>query len=103
MQAARWRRVLGRTDPVMTPYESGLAAALAPEHVPEPEPVSYTHLDVYKRQAPDLAATGALHHNRRVLQTQLVRQRKQVVPEHPHRLMAVSYTHLDVYKRQVPR
>ena len=29
MQAARWRRVLGRTDPVMTPYESGLAAALA--------------------------------------------------------------------------
>ncbi len=37
MQAARWRRVLGRTDPVMTPYESGLAAALAPEHVPEPE------------------------------------------------------------------
>ena len=37
MQAARWRRVLGRTDPVMTPYESGLAAALAPEHVPEPD------------------------------------------------------------------
>ena len=29
MQAARWRRVLGRADPVMTPYESGLAAALA--------------------------------------------------------------------------
>ena len=38
--------------------------------------------------APDLAAAGALHHNRRVLQTQLVRQRKQVVPEHPHGLMA---------------
>ena len=31
MQAARWRRVLGRADPVMTPYESGLAAALSPE------------------------------------------------------------------------
>ena len=33
MQAARWRKVLGRTAPVMTPYESGLAAALAPEQV----------------------------------------------------------------------
>ena len=36
MQAARWRRVLGRTAPVMTPYESSLAAALEPETVPEP-------------------------------------------------------------------
>ncbi len=36
MQAARWRRVLGRTTPVMTPYESSLAAALEPEAVPEP-------------------------------------------------------------------
>ena len=33
MQAARWRKVLGRTAPVMTPYESGLAAALAPERL----------------------------------------------------------------------
>lgn len=36
MQAARWRKVLGRTAPVMTHYESSLAAALAPETVPEP-------------------------------------------------------------------
>ena len=36
MQAARWREVLGRTAPVMTPYESSLAAALEPETVPEP-------------------------------------------------------------------
>ena len=36
MQAARWRKVLGRTAPVMTPYESSLAAALEPETVPEP-------------------------------------------------------------------
>ena len=35
MQATRWRGVLGRTAPVMTPYESSLAAALAPENVPE--------------------------------------------------------------------
>ena len=37
MQAARWREVLGRSAPVMTPYESGLAAALAPETAPLPE------------------------------------------------------------------
>ena len=36
MQAARWRKVLGHTAPVMTPYESSLAAALEPEAVPEP-------------------------------------------------------------------
>ena len=36
MQAARWRKVLGRTVPVMTPYESSLAAALEPENAPEP-------------------------------------------------------------------
>ena len=35
-QAARWRKVLGRTAPVMTPYESSLAAALEPESAPEP-------------------------------------------------------------------
>lgn len=47
MQAARWRRVLGRADPVMTPYESGLAAALAPEHVPEPEQLKAEILSIY--------------------------------------------------------
>lgn len=49
MQAARWRRVLGRTDPVMTPYESGLAAALAPEHVPEPEQLKAEILSIYAK------------------------------------------------------
>jgi len=49
MQAARWRRVLGRADPVMTPYESGLAAALAPEHVPEPEQLKAEILSIYAK------------------------------------------------------
>ena len=49
MQAARWRRVLGRTDPVMTPYESGLAAALAPEHVPEPDQLKAEILSIYAK------------------------------------------------------
>ena len=36
MQAARWRSVLGRNLPVMTPYESGLFRALAPDTAPQP-------------------------------------------------------------------
>ena len=49
-------------------------------------PVSYTHLDVYKRQV--------LLQVRMILDLQLL--------EHIHVLVvrAVSYTHLDVYKRQ---
>ncbi len=47
MQAARWRRVLGH--PMMTPYESGLAAALAPEHVPEPEQLKAEILSIYAK------------------------------------------------------
>ena len=49
MQAARWRRVLGRADPVMTPYESGLAAALAPESAPEPAQLKAEILAVYAK------------------------------------------------------
>ena len=52
-------------------------------------PVSYTHLDVYKRQFQGnsrgilcLACPGASR-------------------DHPEREAPVSYTHLDVYKRQV--
>ncbi len=49
MQAARWRKVLGRTAPVMTPYESGLAAALAPEQAPAPERLKAALLAVYAK------------------------------------------------------
>lgn len=47
MQAARWRRVLGRADPVMTPYESGLAAALSPEKAPAAEQLKAEILSIY--------------------------------------------------------
>ena len=54
------------------------------------DPVSYTHLDVYKRQKLDKAAmlicSKALGHNR-----------ISVVADN---YIPVSYTHLDVYKRQ---
>ena len=66
-----------------------------------PGPVSYTHLDVYKRQLPAVAGhqgAAGLH--------QLPRSagRKESHPQVPGRSPAgepVSYTHLDVYKRQV--
>ena len=51
MQAARWRRVLGRTAPVMTPYESALAAALAPATVPQPDQLKDALLNLYAEQA----------------------------------------------------
>ena len=61
-------------------------------------PVSYTHLDVYKRQAlaTTISGTGGM-----LVLFYLLRRRmrrlglKRIVPD------PVSYTHLDVYKRQV--
>ena len=51
--------------------------------------VSYTHLDVYKRQVVsggEITAQGA---------------KADILPELLTDSSAVSYTHLDVYKRQV--
>ena len=69
-------------------------------------PVSYTHLDVYKRQALYLIGNDG-----RNVQISSVRQvgttKKNLVmvnapsPEESRREIPVSYTHLDVYKRQV--
>ena len=52
-------------------------------------PVSYTHLDVYKRQVHEAAST-------------FYAGEKVRVPEIRVSHIAVSYTHLDVYKRQAP-
>ena len=51
MQATRWRRVQGRADPVLTPYESQLAAALAPETPPKPEELKASVLALYAKFA----------------------------------------------------
>ena len=48
--------------------------------------VSYTHLDVYKRQAQWVAESTSVKHPGR---------------EWVYDGMPVSYTHLDVYKRQI--
>ena len=60
----------------------------------EATPVSYTHLDVYKRQVIVRAGVAIVHKEHRVREVVLfgVFQKDS--------LLAVSYTHLDVYKRQ---
>lgn len=51
MQATRWRRVQGKNGPVLTPYESQLADALAPETPPKPEELKAAVLALYARFA----------------------------------------------------
>ena len=66
-------------------------------------PVSYTHLDVYKRQLLNIQEIkGLLPHRYPML---LVDKVIEIGPEHIVGVKcvtnnAVSYTHLDVYKRQ---
>ena len=60
--------------------------------VDSPAPVSYTHLDVYKRQSiPHALSLGQLCLN--------VHQHLKLLFRYDA-LLPVSYTHLDVYKRQ---
>ena len=56
-------------------------------------PVSYTHLDVYKRQIPDSGYIKNCIANRRLANS--------YAKVNATRLITVSYTHLDVYKRQI--
>ena len=62
--------------------------------------VSYTHLDVYKRQAPDLyISEQALE--KLSGETKIFRIAFDTIDSsYDKGIMAVSYTHLDVYKRQ---
>ena len=60
------------------------------------EPVSYTHLDVYKRQLKDMEPElGQPRYT-----TMDVSSAYDAFQEDGQRMAAVSYTHLDVYKRQ---
>ena len=58
-------------------------------------PVSYTHLDVYKRQILDLA-----HLAPRCFFEALELTERPPLVSHANAREPVSYTHLDVYKRQ---
>ena len=62
------------------------------------DPVSYTHLDVYKRQALSGRFPYPLFPDRF---SQLPDSPRSDSKGHNTALVPVSYTHLDVYKRQV--
>ena len=57
-------------------------------------PVSYTHLDVYKRQEVDMK--GIVAENGKVVTDEMIAGWESAL----ERDESVSYTHLDVYKRQ---
>ena len=64
-------------------------------------PVSYTHLDVYKRQGGAVQLDPVVVHNGADGVQGEVGRRHGGLP-HLALLEPVSYTHLDVYKRQEP-
>ena len=68
-------------------------------------PVSYTHLDVYKRQdlgitrlIPTLAESDAIKHG--TLTNDEKNRYRAIFYNRTATVTTVSYTHLDVYKRQ---
>ena len=63
-------------------------------HGVSPEAVSYTHLDVYKRQTPSWEASTPI--------TSAAPPLAALRAKAPVWVKPVSYTHLDVYKRQKP-
>ena len=66
-------------------------------------PVSYTHLDVYKRQGLPQVAFGHFWRVKSATPAVAVLIKpfiKLAPPLGDNRLLPVSYTHLDVYKRQ---
>ena len=79
------RRLIGKAD-IITPNFTEAALLL---NEPYREPVSYTHLDVYKRQVRHSAAAPDSSRLMNLLMVTATDCRNPV-----------SYTHLDVYKRQ---
>ena len=64
-------------------------------------PVSYTHLDVYKRQIVKLITHGDFTKEELDIYAVGATGEELLTSKGYH--IAVSYTHLDVYKRQGPR
>ena len=110
MQAARWRKVLGRNAPVMTPYESALCEALLPGTPPKPEELKTTLLALYARFAlfdGQIHAKAGLHLHlegllaafmTRTLPTQMVKT-DRVTVEHSGSVDAVGSGGLTADKR----
>ena len=70
------------------------------------EPVSYTHLDVYKRQEVDRmdgAQFAKMLSDKHLFELNRMEYKYSTVSVKEFAELPVSYTHLDVYKRQVYR
>ena len=65
------------------------------------KPVSYTHLDVYKRQLPSLLLPYFLMDKIAEWTAYDIIETKKIRLERMLWIIPVSYTHLDVYKRQI--
>ena len=64
-------------------------------------PVSYTHLDVYKRQVMEYSAAFLqIYREEGYYLERTCHYIARVGLDHVKAAVAVSYTHLDVYKRQ---
>ena len=88
-------KVMGTFHSVAAQSIEQFLAAFLVAHTDGIDPVSYTHLDVYKRQLPIKAAKASLDTTYAVGETSTENDPAgEAVPE------PVSYTHLDVYKRQ---
>ena len=61
------------------------------------DPVSYTHLDVYKRQD----VNSGSYSGKSNLEETVMEINREAAREIAYQLRPVSYKHLDVYKRQV--
>ena len=89
------RQAEGRKDDVVTFEQLGVDRLFVDEAHNYKNPVSYTHLDVYKRQAQEQA-----------LDEYPMPDEQVSIPDMQEYGYfydgTVSYTHLDVYKRQLP-
>ena len=77
------------------------------QHVRIPTPVSYTHLDVYKRQERSNNNNEHLPYSETEIAVEDVKDDNityLILTEYTKgdKTIPVSYTHLDVYKRQTP-
>ena len=92
------------TDQIEQTERGGLIVGITGERTTNS--VSYTHLDVYKRQLLEHALL-VVHDDRRSIEVEQALQTVVAVDHATVQIVqvgsrkAVSYTHLDVYKRQI--
>ena len=89
-----YERFAKLTAPIILHVSANLISILV-------QPVSYTHLDVYKRQKEEGVSVVLVNSNPATIMTdKRIADHVYIEPLTAEVLEPVSYTHLDVYKRQ---